>query len=776
MKKRNWEHQTSKTLWYVILMAFVFAGLMIPASAQSPGELVQSAGFDNAHEASVTFSSQPTEGNLLVAFSAHRRTWTRPNISGTGWTLVGDAPINQTGTWMAVWYKTAGPSEPTTIESFWDEPFDRPDRRVSFTVNEYAGGGALGEMILVGEARNSANGATSLSAGPTAASTSDNTLVLGLVTTRGPGQGDAAENVEVVNWPGSIETEFYALGISDTWPVELHIARLAGAAAGPYQVQVSWDQAEVISMFQLLVFEPAGSEDPDPEPSEFLVDPTDLVVYYSFDEFGGVVPDLSGNDIDGTVNGTITPSAEGRFGSGAAQFTSGSFLDLDGPNVPADLIPTSAFTLAAWLKLDDTGGQHALFNAFTSEDVYLIHPEVRPDDYRFMLRGNRSEGNNVTIGNLIAGTPTFGEWIHWAGTYDKDAQSMILYINGQVVGSFDSNTLTNAVDIADDWDKGARVGINVDNARPLVGLMDEFYIFKRALSAQEIQLLVDGPQEEPTGLVWDFCDGLQGWVNANQSPVSWDGSRMVVNQAATAPETYDPHIAIAGLSHDLEANPELAIKLTVENAPRAFAIGVFSFRQDAGHIRPLFSGVGNGEHILRLNYLDEFPTEEAWTLTQLRLDIPENEPHQNGGAWPDFKDMVVTIDWVALTNDPNFVPEPCPVVVNISGPDMVVQGSDVILWADVSGAMGNVSYQWWKDGQELPGETNSFLELTAVTMQQSGQYAVAVTDDNDTVTQTHILSVVEAMPLTGHAGLLMLVLAASLSGFVLLRQRHVSVK
>lgn len=52
--------------------------------------------------------------------------------------------------------------------------------------------------------------------------------------------------------------------------------------------------------------------------------------------------------------------------------------------------------------------------------------------------------------------------------------------------------------------------------------------------------LVQEDPVEPEPLVWDFCDGLQGWFNANQSPVSWDGSRLVVRQAEEMPNVYDP--------------------------------------------------------------------------------------------------------------------------------------------------------------------------------------------------------------------------------------------
>ena len=543
-------NRVSGILTLAALLTLMLVGVVLPANAQAPGDLVQSAGGENAHEPIVTFGQQPTEGNLLVAFSAHRRTWTNPNISGDGWNLVGNAPLNESGTWMAVWYKTAGPDEPTEIQSWWDEPQDREDRNATFTVNEYAGGGELGEMVLVDSASDQGDGVTSLTAGPTTSSTSDNTLVLGMVTTRGPGRGGDAENVENVNWPGSIETEFYFLGIGDDWPVELHVARLAGASAGPYEVTASWEQDSVTAMMQLLVFQPADDEIAEPEP-----------------------------------------------------------------------------------------------------------------------------------------------------------------------------------------------------------------------------------------LVWDFCDGPQGWFNANQSPVSWDGSRLVVNQADEDPGAYDPHISVADFSLDGLAYPHLAVKMTVENAPRDFTVGVFSFDIDDGAwrnaYRNQFNVPGNGEHVIRMDYTaglavlgignqDPYGTE---TINQFRFDIPDNEP---AGAWPDFQDMVVTIDWVALTDDPDFEAGVCPMVVQITGPSMAVSGDDVTLWTDVSGTLGEVSYQWWKDGDELVGETNNYLELLSVTMDDAGVYAVEVTDDNDTVIQTHNLVVVGALPAGNHWTLFLgVAVLLLLGGLAILNPRKV---
>lgn len=211
----------------------------------------------------------------------------------------------------------------------------------------------------------------------------------------------------------------------------------------------------------------------------------DLVIYYSYDSFGAVVPDDSGKGNDATVVGDVVPDAAGQRG-GAAKFATGSYLDLDGANFPAADVPTSGITLAAWAKCDNTGGDHALFNARSSDETWLTHPDVRGGgQYRFCLRGYGSE----KICDIKAGTVVWDQWFHYAGTYDRASGAVVLYINGEVVEAIDALA---DVDVAGDWDLGARVGYNVDDARPFTGLMDDFLMYKRALSAEEVLMVMDG--------------------------------------------------------------------------------------------------------------------------------------------------------------------------------------------------------------------------------------------------------------------------------------------
>ena len=223
---------------------------------------------------------------------------------------------------------------------------------------------------------------------------------------------------------------------------------------------------------------------------------TSLVIYYDFDEVSDIVADQSGKGHDAVVVGDVTVEAEGMYG-GAASFAAGGYLDLDGANFPAEDIPTSGFTLAAWTNIDGTSNQNAIFNARASDSTWLIHPEIRvgDGDYRFTVR----KYGGVTIGNINGGTPEYkkpegtpvpNEWVHVAMTFSRADAQVTLYVNGEVIAQA---AISDDADMAGDWGLGARVGYNIDDARHYTGLMDEFRMYNRALSQDEIQGIMQGP-------------------------------------------------------------------------------------------------------------------------------------------------------------------------------------------------------------------------------------------------------------------------------------------
>jgi hypothetical protein len=245
-----------------------------------------------------------------------------------------------------------------------------------------------------------------------------------------------------------------------------------------------------------------------------------IVLYYSFDAFSDLVIDQSPNGRDGMISGDVVADPEG-ISKGSARFADGGFIDLDGPSFAPQDVPITGMTIAAWAKCENTGGDHAIFNARASDSTWLIHPELRSSgQFRWLLRA----AGGTTIFDIRAGEVTWDEWLHYAGLYDKESAMASLYINGELVSD---QAISTASDIAGDWGNGARVGRNVDNARPFTGLMDIFCIFKRALLPAEIQEVMlgipPGVADEPspdTEAVDVPLDAVLGWAPGQYAPES----------------------------------------------------------------------------------------------------------------------------------------------------------------------------------------------------------------------------------------------------------------
>jgi hypothetical protein len=268
--------------------------------------------------------------------------------------------------------------------------------------------------------------------------------------------------------------------------------------------------------------------------ADLLSDP-DLVIYYSFDKVTDIVADQSGHGLDGVVKGDVSADPDGKR-NGAAKFegtggpTGYSYLDLDGPHVPSQYIPTNAITLAAWGKVENTGGDHAIFNAQAADATWVIHPEFRSNgQFRWLLRSY----GEVTMFDIRAGTVTWGEWQHYAGTYDKDSGKAKLYINGELVQELD---VPSPGYIAGDWGTGARVGYNIDNARPFTGLMDMLFMFKRALSQDEILKAMQG-EAYPYSLNPSPKDG--SYVENTWITLSWSPGDYAVSHDIYMGDNYD---------------------------------------------------------------------------------------------------------------------------------------------------------------------------------------------------------------------------------------------
>jgi hypothetical protein len=205
-----------------------------------------------------------------------------------------------------------------------------------------------------------------------------------------------------------------------------------------------------------------------------------LVGWWKFDEGSGpVAHDSSGKGNDGTLNGPVKWTEDGKIG-GALAFT-GPYNFVLVPNAPS-LNPTNAITIAAWINPSWTGNNRILQKSTEGSD----------NQYRLLKEG----GNNIRFHippapnfEVTGKLPPNGEWTHLAATYDG---SMIrVYFNGTVVGQ---TAFSGKMDVSDGplfigskWSQ-APAGDEYN------GIMDDVRIYNRALSASELQVLGGDPK------------------------------------------------------------------------------------------------------------------------------------------------------------------------------------------------------------------------------------------------------------------------------------------
>ena len=258
--------------------------------------------------------------------------------------------------------------------------------------------------------------------------------------------------------------------------------------------------------------------------SDLTNDPS-LVIYYDFEGFGNnlSVLDKSGRGHNATVIDNVSGLAgAGVRSSEACQVTGdGSYLDLDGSNFPTEDIPTTAFTLAYWVKPEDTGGTQTVFSALAAPHSWCHGGYIRNNQYHAHL----GDIDNNYIINAYEGTVEYGAWHHMALTWELvpgEHGGGAMYIDGELVAEYGNDFVEAPPGVlaADNWDGGARIGWDVDNSWQFSGLLDEFCIFKRALSPAEVKELMQGI-ESPIAFSPDPRDGAiieQTWITLGWMP------------------------------------------------------------------------------------------------------------------------------------------------------------------------------------------------------------------------------------------------------------------
>ena len=207
----------------------------------------------------------------------------------------------------------------------------------------------------------------------------------------------------------------------------------------------------------------------------------DLVGWWKFDEGSGTTAhDSSGNGNDGTLyNMTGNEWTNGIVG-GALEFD-GTDHYVSVPN-SSGLQFTSALTMAGWIKGDSWGSG-------TNVDIIARKGEGNPNNYQLAiadglatLHFDEGDGGGYR-GDTLLNT---GQWYHVAATWD--GTTVRIYVDGVLDNAPpDSHGGPIGTDTRPFY-MGGRSGSDLFD-----GTLDDIRVYSRALTAEEIQLIMKGP-------------------------------------------------------------------------------------------------------------------------------------------------------------------------------------------------------------------------------------------------------------------------------------------
>jgi hypothetical protein len=349
----------------------------------------------------------------------------------------------------------------------------------------------------------------------------------------------------------------------------------------------------------------------------------DLVGYWPLD---GDALDASGNGLDGTINGTVVPTAD-RSGNpdSAMQFGGGAGDNVDLGD-PPQLQLTGAMTLAAWVSLDSSNTNNARIFAKAGGGgarSWSLNIEAssggvaNPATFQISTSG----ASNISISDPDPlGTD---EWVHLAGVY-RPGEATEIYVNGELKAR-------NTTDIPRSQFSNNGRTVLIGNRNDCgncgwPGSIDDVRIYDEALTEGEILTVMAG-QPRVSAFHPEPPDGAI--VEDTWTTLSWSPGYFAVSHDLYLGDNFD------------DVNEGAA------DAFRGSQTGKFTAAGFPGYPYP--DGLVPGTtYYWRVDEVNEAEPNSPWKGDVWSFSVPSRtaySPNPVNGA--EFVDLNVTLSWTA---------------------------------------------------------------------------------------------------------------------------------
>ncbi|MHC4645326.1 MAG: LamG domain-containing protein [Planctomycetota bacterium] len=230
----------------------------------------------------------------------------------------------------------------------------------------------------------------------------------------------------------------------------------------------------------------------------FKIQDPNLVLWYKFDEGSGAIAhDSSGYGHDAVVDGPedLWDPTGGRFG-GSRGFDD----DTDVQDIPlavtADL--GTGVSVSCWLKDSHRPGTNNWVFGWGSEFGYSLTAAVAAADGRNVYFQAGNDTNDVLTWDMVRAGIQPGAlegWHHWVFLKNEASPEISIYFDGERV---DTNSVVDP-NLSSLKNTAGKIGAVPWHGNDLVGKVDDFRLFTKALTENEISALFRGGELE---LAW----------------------------------------------------------------------------------------------------------------------------------------------------------------------------------------------------------------------------------------------------------------------------------
>ncbi|MFC4856936.1 LamG domain-containing protein [Actinophytocola glycyrrhizae] len=276
-------------------------------------------------------------------------------------------------------------------------------------------------------------------------------------------------------------------------------------------------------------------------------------------------------DRHGTFTGTPT-FVPGTVGSSVE-------LSRDSMSAPNTVDTKASFTVAAWVRLNETVGWHtAVSQSGTSIAAFQLGYEATQNRWFFVMP--REDRNSPATDMAWSGAVQPGNWTHLAGVYDAGLGEIRLYVNGVQVGRVAHTSTWTA-------EGSVQVGnalVNGGLANHWLGDLDEVQVYDRVVTGNELSAAVSGADVQVAHWRFDDEEGATARNGVEGGPMavladgaSFDDEEVAVNGSLRLTGAADSYAATTG---------------QVVATDQSFSVGAWVKLQDRSRIQTVVSQDG----------------------------------------------------------------------------------------------------------------------------------------------------------------------------------------